>query len=162
MGYGRTLSSTSALIALAIAAPAYPSARITGLTDVNFGIINSALDQSSSQSVCIYSVNGNGNQEVGYSVQATGDGVGGAFSLASGSQILPYEVRWADAANQTSGTQLTAGTLVSGFANSSDSQTCFSGSQENASLTITVRGTQIAAATAGNYSGVLQITIVPE
>lgn len=162
MGYGRTLSSTSALIALAIAAPAYPSARITGLTDVNFGIINSALDQSSSQSVCIYSVKGNGNQEVGYSVQATGDGVGGAFSLASGSQNLPYEVRWSDAANQTSGIQLTAGTLVSGFANSSDSQTCFSGSQENASLTITVRGTQIAAATAGNYSGVLQITIVPE
>ena len=137
-------------------------ARITGLTDVNFGIINSALDQSSSQSVCIYSVKGNGNQEVGYSVQATGDGVGGAFSLASGSQNLPYEVRWSDAANQTSGIQLTAGTLVSGFANSSDSQTCFSGSQENASLTITVRGTQIAAATAGNYSGVLQITIVPE
>ena len=162
MGYGRTLSSTSALIALAIAAPAYPSARITGLTDVNFGIINSALDQSSSQSVCIYSVKGNGNQEVGYSVQATGDGVGGAFSLASGSQNLPYEVRWSDAANQTSGIQLTAGTLVSGFANSSDSQTCFSGSQENASLTITVRGTQIAAATAGNYSGVLQVTIVPE
>ena len=162
MGYGRTLSSTSALIDLAIAAPAYPSARITGLTDVNFGIINSALDQSSSQSVCIYSVKGNGNQEVGYSVQATGDGVGGAFSLASGSQNLPYEVRWSDAANQTSGIQLTAGTLVSGFANSSDSQTCFSGSQENASLTITVRGTQIAAATAGNYSGVLQITIVPE
>ena len=162
MGYGRTLSSTSALIALAIAAPAYPSARITGLTDVNFGIINSALDQSSSQSVCIYSVKGNGNQEVGYSVQATVDGVGGAFSLASGSQNLPYEVRWSDAANQTSGIQLTAGTLVSGFANSSDSQTCFSGSQENASLTITVRGTQIAAATAGNYSGVLQITIVPE
>ena len=36
MGYGRTLSSTSALIALAIAAPAYPSARSTGLTDVTF------------------------------------------------------------------------------------------------------------------------------
>ena len=162
MGYGRTLSSTSALIALAIAAPAYPSARITGLTDVNFGIINSALDQSFSQNVCIYSVKGNGNQEIGYSVQATGDGAGGAFSLASGSQILPYEVRWADAANQTSGTQLTAGALVSGFANSSDSQTCFGGAQQNASLTVTVRGTQIAAATAGNYSGVLQVTIVPE
>ena len=95
-------------------------------------------------------------------MQATGDGAGGAFSLASGSQILPYEVRWADAANQTSGTQLTAGALVSGFANSSDSQTCFVGSQQNASLTVTVRGTQIAAATAGNYSGVLQVTIVPE
>ena len=162
MGYGRTLSAVSALVALAIAGPAYPSARITGLTDVNFGIINSALDQSSSQNVCIYSVKGNGNQEIGYSVQATGDGAGGAFSLASGSQILPYEVRWADAANQTSGTQLTAGALVTGFANSSDSQTCVGGSQQNASLTVTVRGTQIAAATAGNYSGVLQVTIVPE
>ena len=84
---------------------------------------------------------------------------------AVGAGLIPVGLlvlRWADAANQTSGTQLTAGALVSGFANSSDSQTCFGGSQQNASLTVTVRGTQIAAATAGNYSGVLQVTIVPE
>lgn len=162
MANGRTLSALLALVALAIPGPAFPNGRISGLVDVAFGTINSPVDQSSSQNVCIFSVKGNGNQQVGYSVQATGDGTGGAFTLASGSQTLPYEVRWADAANQTGGTQLTSGTTVTGFANSSDSTTCFSGSQDNASLTITIRGTQVDAATAGNYSGVLQITIVPD
>ena len=162
MTYGRALSATIALVALAIAGPAQSNARISGLADVAFGTINSPIDQSSSQNVCIFSVKGNGNQQVGYSVQATGDGTSGAFTVASGSQTLPYEVYWADAANQTGGTQLTTGATVTGFANASDSQTCLSGSQDNASLTVTIRGTEIAAATAGNYSGILQITIVPE
>jgi hypothetical protein len=158
----------AATIVAALAALTAPSdaraqlqSRITGLADVNYGTINSFVDQSNSQNVCIYSA----FRIFGfpfvrdYSVTATGNGTGGAFTLASGPRTLPYEVRWADAANQTTGTQLTAGSTVSGFGNASTSQTCTGG--ENASLIVTITGTSLATASAGSYSGVLSITIVP-
>jgi hypothetical protein len=150
------------MVALTAPAPARANARITGLADVSYGTINSFTDQSRSQNVCVYSVWFNTNIRVGYSVRATGSGTGGAFTLASGARTLPYEVRWDDAANQTTGTQLTAGVNTSGFAhNTNVNSTCSNGSNENASLTVTITGTQLNAATAGTYTGVLTILITP-
>jgi hypothetical protein len=94
-----------------------------------------------------------------YSVTATGNGAGGAFTLASGPRTLPYEVRWADAANQTTGTQLTAGVATAGFGNASTNQTC--GGGDTASLIVTITGNSLATASAGSYTGVLSITITP-
>lgn len=162
MRYGKALSVLAALTAVAIPAPACADARITGLTDVNFGTLASPVDQSSSQSLCVFSSNGGFLGGAGYSVRATGSGGGGAFVLSSGPKTLPYEVRWADSPGQAGGTQLSAGVLTTGFDNGALFQTCLFQSQGTASLTVTLRASQIAAATAGNYSGVLQITIVPE
>jgi hypothetical protein len=162
MTWGSILSCGAALAALIGAeAPAHANARITGLTDVSFGTINSPTDQSISQSVCVYSAQGFFNP-LGYSVRATGSGGGGAFTLSSGATTLPYEVLWADSPNQTGGTSLMAGAQSPGYGNSALFQTCFLQPQGSASLTVTIRAAQIAAAAAGNYSGVLQITIVPD
>ena len=68
-------------------------------------------------------------------------------------------MRWADAANQTTGTLLTAGATASGFGNAATNQGCSGG--ENASLIVTITGTSLATASAGSYTGVLSITIVP-
>lgn len=134
--------------------------RITGLADVNYGTINAFVDQTNSQNVCVYSAFNFFFQFTRpYSVLATGSGAGGAFTLASGPRTLPYEVRWADAANQSTGTQLTAGVTAAGFGNASNNQTC--NGTENASLIVTITGTSLATASAGSYSGVLSITIVP-
>ncbi len=144
-----------------LAARAQSMSRVTGLADVNYGTINSFTDQTNSQNVCVFSafvIFGFPIRRP-YSVIATGNGSGGAFTLSSGASTLPYQVRWADAANQTTGTQLTAGATASGFGNASNSQTCSGG--ENASLIVTIPGTALATATAGSYSGVLSITIVP-
>lgn len=162
---GKLLIATAAAAALIGAMSATPAhaqqVRITGLTDVSFGTIVAAGDQSISQNVCAYSSQGFFGG-AGYSVRATGSGSGGAFLLASGASALPYEVQWADSPNQTGGTSLTAGSLTTGFGNSAVFQTCFLQAQGTASLTVIIRAAQISAATAGNYSGVLQITIVPE
>jgi hypothetical protein len=165
MTKGISLRAAAIVAALAVlAAPTGARAqqsRVSGLSDVNYGTINSFVDQTNSQNVCVYS----GFQIFiwtfprPYSVTATGSGAGGAFTLASGPRTLPYEVRWADAANQTTGTQLTAGVTTAGFDNSQTSQTCAGG--ENASLIVTVTGTSLQTASAGSYSGVLSITITP-
>jgi hypothetical protein len=133
-------------------------ARLTGLTDVSFGTITSFADQTNSQSVCAYA-SSNTDQ---YSVTAVGSGSGGAFSLGSGAARLPYEVMWADAASQTGGTPLAAGSGSGNFASRTNQQTCNSGPPSTASLTIVIRSVMLNKAQAGDYSGTLQITIAPE
>ncbi|HEU4650134.1 MAG TPA: hypothetical protein VFS49_01850, partial [Croceibacterium sp.] len=66
-----------------------------------------------------------------------------------------------DARNQTTGTLLTAGVDASGFTTGNVSQTCTNGTNENASLIITITGTALTTATAGTYTGVLTILITP-
>jgi hypothetical protein len=166
MTKGMPLSAAAIVAALAVltapsVARAQLQSRITGLADVNYGTINAFVDQTNSQNVCVHSVFRLFGFPVrrDYSVVATGSGAGGAFTLASGPRTLPYEVRWADAANQTTGTQLTAGATAAGFGNASTNQTC--GGGDTASLIVTVTGSSLATASAGSYSGVLSITIVP-
>ncbi|WP_156457495.1 hypothetical protein [Altererythrobacter sp. Root672] len=130
------------------------------LTDVNFGSLSTATDQTIRQNVCAYSRQG--FTALSYGVRATGNGTGGAFTLANGTRRLAYEVQWADAVNQTTGTQLTANVLSPGYDNSAFFQNCNFQTTGTATLIVIIRATQAAAATAGNYTGTLQITIVPE
>jgi hypothetical protein len=156
----------AALIMGAISAGMCPSGahaashkvRDTGLSDVSFGLIAGTADRSISQSICAYST----SSTAGYSVTATGSGPAGGFSLAGGPAPLPYEVLWAGAANQTGGTTLIAGTGTSGFTSAASQQTCNSGTNSSASLTIIIRSTTLSSAAAGTYAGTLQITIAPE
>jgi hypothetical protein len=164
---GSPLIAAAVVAALAVAAAptqalAQAQSRVTGLTDVSYGTLNSFTDQTNSQNVCVHSAFYIFGFPIrrDYTVRATGNGTGGAFTLASGSRTLPYQVRWADAANQTTGTQLTAGVNATGFGNASNNQTCTGG--ENASLIVTITGASLTTATAGSYTGVLSITIVPE
>jgi len=159
MIWGRSPIAGAAVAALIAAAPAHAAdkARITGLSDVSFGLIAAAGDQSLSQSVCAFS-NSSTN---GYSVVATGSGSGGAFEL-SGTAPLPYDVLWSDSAGQTGGSALTAGSASQGFTSNADHQVCNSGPPASASLTIVIRAATIGSARAGSYSGTLQLMIAPE
>jgi hypothetical protein len=151
----------AALVAMTAPAPARANARISGLVDVNYGTIANFADQTISQNVCVYSVTGNSSNRRPYSVLATGNGSAGAFTLQSGARTLPYEVRWNDAADQTSGTQLTNGVNASGFLTGNVNLSCSNGANNNASLVVTITGTSLATATAGTYTGVLTIVITP-
>jgi len=162
-----SLTKCRAALALAFVLTALPrhawaapgdKARITGLADVAFGTLNTASDQSISENVCAFSNSATG----GYSVTATGSGGSGAFTLASGGSQLPYEVSWAGSANQSNGTALTSGTLISGFTSAATQQSCNSGPAASASLTVIIRAASLGSAMAGPYSGTLQITIAPE
>ena len=134
-------------------------ARLSGLSDVAFGLITATTDQSSSQSVCAYSSSATG----GYSVTALGSGTGGAFTLASPAANMPYDVLWSDTASQTGGTALVAGVAQPGFTSLASQQSCCGSSvPTSASLTVVIRSASLTSAGAGDYTGTLQITIAPE
>lgn len=133
--------------------------RITKLTDVPFGsIANLNIDAVQSQSLCVYA----NTATNGYTVTAVGSGSGGGFALGSGSQELGYEVQWADAPGQSSGTQLTPNTPLSGLTSTARQQTCNAGPPTTASLVIVLRSADLSTARAGTYSGSLTVIIGPE
>ena len=159
MTWGKFL--TFAAVSLGAASPAAAdSARISGLADINFGSIVNAVDQTSSQSLIVCSYKNN-PQNLPYSVTATGSGTASAFDLSSGAAILPYDVQWAGAAGQTGGTLLQPGSPAAGFGGGANGFNC-STQGANASLTVTIRSADIAAAPAGTYTGTLQLLIAPQ
>lgn len=136
------------------------SARISGLEDVDFGTLVTLSDQSRSQSVAVCSYKNN-PQRLPYAVTALGSGTNGAFSLASGPGTLNYEVQWSDSPAQTNGIALQPGVPRSGQNNAATGFTC-SQQADTASLTLTIRATELATAYAGSYSGSLQVTVAPQ
>ena len=134
-------------------------ARITGLSDVAFGMLaNLSADSVQSQNVCIFS----SSSTNGYNVQAIGSGSGGAFTLASGSNVLGYDVEWNSASGQSSGTLLSPNVALTGQVSSATQQTCNSGPASSASLIIVLRAAKLSSATAGSYSGTLTLVVAPE
>jgi hypothetical protein len=131
-------------------------ARITGLNDVAFGSLSGVGDATLAQSVCAFSTNG------GYFVTASGSGSGGTFVLASGAATLPYEVMWAAAPGQTTGTALASGVASPVFATNATQHSCNSGPAASASLIVVIRANTVSSVQAGNYQGTLTITIAPQ
>ena len=152
----------AASLLLAAASPAIAASnnvRITGLTDVAFGLLtNLSSDAVSSQSVCVYA----NTATNGYNVRASGSGPAGAFSLASAASNLPFEVQWNSSSGQSSGTQLTANVALSGQASTATQQSCNSGPAASASLIVILRTAALSSATAGSYNGSLTLVIGPE
>jgi len=138
-------------------AQAADKARISGLTDVAFGSLVAQSDVSIARDICVYSTALNG----AYAVIASGNGTGGAFELASGSDRLAYGVQWAQTPGQASGSDLQAGVASQQFLSSATQQSCNAGPATSATLVVRLRGSDTAGARAGSYSGVLTITIVP-
>jgi hypothetical protein len=133
--------------------------RITGLSDINFGLIaNFNADAVRSQSVCAFS----GRPNLAYNIRAMGDAAGNAFALTNGSDLLPYEVQWSGTAGQTSGLNLTPNVVRTGFISSAAQQTCSNGPATTASLVILIRAAALQSAAGGSYTGNLTLIIAPE
>ncbi len=133
-------------------------ARITKLVDVNYGTIsNFTTDLRISQNICVF----DSTSANGYRVTATGSGTGNAFTLASGTNRLDYEVEWNASSGQTTGTALQPGVSLTGQISSATKQDCGSGPPTSASLITILRTASVQNATSGSYSGTLTIVISP-
>lgn len=130
--------------------------RVTGLTDVAFGEIVSASDLIRAQDVCIRS-DAPGQR---YSVTATGSGAGGAFTLASATAAMAYEVQWAGSPGLASGNNLVSGVAVGGFVGSIFNN-CNGKRPELASLITILRAASHSSVPAGTYTGTLTLLIAP-
>jgi hypothetical protein len=133
-------------------------ARIGGLSDVAFGTIsNFSIDQKRSQSICIYS----SSASASYNVTAYGSGNEGAFTLASGSGLLAYEVEWSGSSGQTTGIALTPNVPLAGLTSAAANPNCNPSPSTSASLVVVLRAAAVVAATAGSYSGTLTLIVGP-
>jgi hypothetical protein len=153
------IAAAAAALTLASPALAANTVRITGLSDIAFGIItNLGSDTVRSQNVCIFS----GTGTSGYNVRATGSGTGSAFTLANGGKTLAYETQWNSSSGQTSGTTLSSNVTRTGLTSTATNPNCASGPPTSASLIVVVRSAAASSATAGTYSGTLTLVFAPE
>jgi len=149
----------ASLSALCSAPASAQKANISGLSDLTFTSVNfSGVDASMNQDICVYS----STFPEKYQITASGSGTGGSFTLASGSDTLVYQVQWNSSPGQASGTPLSAGVPLAGQSSSASQKTCNSGPATSASLIVTIPFSAVDAATAGNYSGTLSLTVIPE
>jgi hypothetical protein len=149
------------LVALAAGLPSAALAQqvqISRLADRAFGTITALeTDQRLSRNVCVYSSAAGGR----YSITARGDGTGSAFTIASGIRTIPYQVEWAQISGQTTGTALTTGVALTGQTTAAVNSGCTVAPTRTATLIVILRGTSLASATAGTYSGVLTLVVAP-
>jgi hypothetical protein len=134
------------------------SVRISGMSDIAFGLLSSGSDATSAQNVCAFST----TATKGYHVTASGSGASGAFTLANSGSTLAYEVQWNKLSGQSSGTNLTPNVALTGQTSAATQQQCNSGPASSATLIVVVRGTAVGTAAGGNYSGTLTLLLGPE
>lgn len=159
--FGKFLGALALALMQPSAALAAPTqkARISGLSDVSFGlIVNFSVDQKNSQNICVYSQGSSGL----YRVTANGSGPGGSFVLSSGNDSMPYEVQWSDVPGQATGTSLAPGIPLTGLSSDAGNQNCQSGPPATASLITILRGSDVSVARAGSYSGTITLLLAPE
>jgi len=114
--------------------------------------------------VCVYSSTGS------YKVTATGSGSGNAFSIASGSNTIPYTVTWNNAGAggglSNSGTGLTSTVQSTNFGNAATTTAdCNGGGPTNdtARIILSISNADLTAAMSSStaYTGTLTMLITP-
>lgn len=91
---------------------------------------------------------------------ASGSGASNAFTLASGSNSLAYSVFYNDASSTTGEAAVTAGTVLSGQSGANTtSVNCGGGS--NANFHVRIAESNLLAAPAGAYTGILTLFVEP-
>ena len=131
--------------------------QISKVDDIDFGNQSTlTADAVASDQVCVFASTG------GYNITASGDGVGGAFTLSDGgSGVLPYTVSWSEGAVNSA---LLPGAAATGFIGDSSAADCGGAGDANTNATfeVTIDQTNFNMAAAGTYSGTLTLKVMPE
>ena len=125
------------------------SVRISGMSDLSLGTWMGSGDLTNQATLCIYTL-GNAN----YSIRATGNGAGSAFTLSSGGSTVAYEVYFKDSGSFV---QLTSGTR--GNFTDANTTTDGCGGVNNATIKVVATAAALSAATAGSYSGTVTLLL---
>jgi hypothetical protein len=143
---------------ITISASVPTRARISGLTDVAFTNQDPSSAASNAQDVCVWS----NTATKAYTITASGNGPGSAFTLSNGSSTVPYSVQWAASSGQTLGSGLSAGAASASLTSTATNQSCASGPTASASLVVGIATADLGTMAAGsNYTGTLTLLITP-
>ena len=129
--------------------------QISALNDIALGnYTGGGANMTGIDDLCVYSNIG------GYQITATGNGAGSAFRLIGAGATIPYAVEWADSAGAQSGDPMTSGTVLTNQSGTFTTPNCSGGN--NARVRVTVNSTDLAAAPAQAYTGVLTLVVAPQ
>jgi hypothetical protein len=128
--------------------------QISALDDIALGNYTGGANMTGVDDLCVYSNIG------GYQITATGNGAGSAFHLIGAGATIPYTVEWADSAGAGAGEPMTSGTVLTNQSGTFTTPNCNGGN--NARVTVTVNSTDLAAAPAQDYTGVLTLMVAPQ
>jgi hypothetical protein len=138
----------------------FAQSAIPGTQDIVFGNVSSVYsDLVSQQSTCSF-----GNLlPVRYSILAVGSGSGGAFTITNGVSAIPYEVQWSQVANASSGDNLIPSVPLYNQTSGGDllGLGCLLGVR-NATLIVIIRSSSLQRATAGAYTGTLNLLVTAQ
>lgn len=129
--------------------------RVSGLTDIPFGIHTPGSDRTAERTFCVYSNNDAG----GYSITISSpnqDG-GGNFFLNGTADAIPYDVYFKDNTTAGFGTQVGA-SPIAGTGNNAASNCS---NVDNAKISVNVNDTEIVESKTGTYSDTLTILVAP-
>jgi hypothetical protein len=128
--------------------------QISALDDIALPNYTGGADITGGGDLCVYSNIG------GYQITATGNGANSAFHLIGAGATIPYTVEWADSAGALSGEPMTSGTALINQSGTFTTPNC--GGLDNARVMVTVSSTDLAAAPAQDYAGVLTLLVAPQ
>lgn len=129
-------------------------AQITGIADITESdYASGGLDIS--DDVCIYTNTATHH----YLVTATGDGASNAFTIADGSNTIPYTVRWKATAGAGAAIALTTATISGQITGATNTYPCVT---DNAAFRIAATHNNIMSVPSGTYTGTLTILITPD
>lgn len=153
--YGRLLGI---VLAFLWAAPdAKSDAQIAGLGNLSLGAWSGAGDLTGDIVHCVLDT----TPPAKFSIEASGDGAGGAFALINGASSLPIQLSYNDGGGFVAMTANTALTNRKGQ-NSVKFTKCMNGSGAQLLVRILILEADMLAASGGNHSGTIYLTVVPE
>lgn len=132
-------------------------ALITSLADVSFANADPSAAVSNSQGPCVWSNTATRK----YTITASGSGTAGAFTLTDGTVVVPYSVSWANSANASSPSALTAGTATAALVASATNISCSAGVDSTLKVGIAASDLQNMVAT-NSYQGTLTLVVTPQ
>ena len=146
-------STGSSNISLTVAA----AVKISGVNDItlNASGVGGGPTLEGSDAVCIYSSVGSNHS---YKITATSNSTSFKVMDSANTSSIPYTVGFVPGINPTAWDTLTYGTPTNSFSGSG-SQNC--GGANNATFRVTFSSSDLAAASSGTYTSVLNLLVEP-
>ncbi len=129
--------------------------RVSGLTDIAFGVHVPGADQVGERTFCVYANNDSALYNV--TISSPNQDGGGNFFLKSPDDTIPYSLYFKD--NTSAGFGTAVGTAAINGNGNNSANDC--GSVHNAKISVSVADADIVPSKTGNYSDTLTILVAP-
>jgi hypothetical protein len=150
------VAAAVAALVLSNAPAARSDVQIAGLTDLNLGTWTGTGDLTGDISHCVQNTVAPGK----YSIEASGDGSGGAFALINGVTSIPMQLSYSDGSGWSSLTPNSPLGNLKGLKSSGFSQ-CMSGKNPYL-IRVLILQSDLSLANDGTYGGTIYLNVVPQ